>query len=162
MLIIARPFFMAAKSALMKNLYKPILIAIIALLICFAILDSAKSAPMSSSAQVFTWHTGTMTTTETYGNVLWGDGEIYPHQTAEFYWIIDQNDALTNPLTITLQVSPDKSNWFDHNTMPIILLNNAADVTAYTSTSIAGRYYRIVSTPDNTNTLTMTLKVVLR
>jgi len=147
----------------MKNLYKPFLIAVVLLIISLGSLP-VSSAPPQSAPQVFTWHTGSMTTTETFGETAWGDGTIYPHQYADIFYQVTQTSVTTdvNPITMTLQVSPNNSDWFDHNTTSSIFAGVITDTSAYTTAAIQGRYYRLVPTLENTNTVTLTLRVNLR
>lgn len=78
---------------------------------------------------------------------------------ADVYWTIDQGTT-PNTLTLKLQTSPDAVIWAD---LVTLATNNTTDVSgAYTTTALVGRYYRITATAGNTQTVTPTIKTVLR
>ena len=80
---------------------------------------------------------------------------------ADVYYSIDQGTA-TNTLTITLQVSPDKSTFLSHSTNSALLTASSADTTSYTPTiPVHLQHFRIAATVANTNTVTPTIKVYL-
>lgn len=78
--------------------------------------------------------------------------------TAEVWYSIDQ--GTTNTITLRLDNSPDGTMW--KTTYATVVSANAADATGYTTATIVGRYYRIYATVANTNTVTPTVKVILK
>lgn len=78
--------------------------------------------------------------------------------TAEIWYAIDQ--GTTNTVTLRVDVSPDGSMW--KTTYATVVANNAADATGYITPTINGRYFRIYATVSNTNTVTPTVKAILR
>lgn len=87
----------------------------------------------------------------------WSTGET-AYTSAEVWYSIDQ--GTTNTITLRLDASPDGTIWKTGHTT--VVSANAADATSYTTSTIAGRYFRIYATVVNTNTVTPTIKVVLR
>lgn len=77
---------------------------------------------------------------------------------AEVWYDIDQ--GTTNTVTLRLDVSPDGSMW--KTTYATVVSNNAADATGYITPTINGRFFRVYATVANTNTVTPTVKVILR
>jgi len=133
------------------------LVAIIAFLIplaFFAPVQAGQSA--TPRPEVFTLNTAVITNATTWT----GPDTIGQHEKIDVFYIIDQTDI--NTLTLTLQVSPDNTNWADHSTKSAVVTSNAADATSYITGGVEGLYYRITSTHGNTSEVTPTIKVVLR
>jgi hypothetical protein len=78
--------------------------------------------------------------------------------TAEVWYSIDQ--GTTNTITLYLDASPDNSLW--KTGYATVVSANEADATSYTTATIVGRYYRIRADVTNTNTITPTIKVILK
>jgi hypothetical protein len=104
-------------------------------------------------------NTTSIATTTTFAGGDWAGGKE-PYTTADIFTFIDQADV--NTLTLTLQVSPDNTTFVDHSASSALVTNNAADANAYTAAAIHGRFFQIVATAGNTNTVTPTIIVVLR
>ncbi|RLC72516.1 MAG: hypothetical protein DRI81_16265 [Chloroflexi bacterium] len=78
--------------------------------------------------------------------------------TAEIWYSIDQ--GTTNTMTLYLDASPDNSIW--KTGVKTVVSANEADASGYETQTIVGRYFRIRATVANTNTITPTIKVVLK
>jgi hypothetical protein len=124
---------------------------------------SAQAAPEMVRVQVSTLNAAAITTTTNFGGSRWSDlGTDQPATIAEVYLLINLDDTAINTTTFTLQVSPDGTNWLNHSSASALASSVATDTNTYTRTTVEGTHYRIVASPTNTNTLTPTIKVVLR
>lgn len=88
--------------------------------------------------------------------VLWLKGSD-PFDNADIFTVIDQ--GTTNTITVKLQYSPDNSNWFDYATL---VSANTADASSSYTVTVAGMYVRANLDVGNSNTVTPTVKMVLR
>ena len=72
-------------------------------------------------------------------------------------------EGTVNTLTLTIEVSPDGTNWYAHALSPTLVSNIATTSNGYVgSIPVQGAQYRIVATVSNTNSVTPVLKSVLR
>lgn len=120
-----------------------------------------RAAPEAVRTEVTTLNSAAIATTTTWSGGRWSAlGRDAPPTIAEVYWFIDVGTV--NTTTLVLQVSPDNSTWVNHSTASALATNVATDTNAYTRTTIEGLYYRVQATATNTETLTPTIKVLLR
>lgn len=83
------------------------------------------------------------------------------YQYVDMYYNIDQTTV--NTLDLELEVSQDGSTWVNHNDNAVLLNDNAADASGYVDSTPLHLYqWRIVANLTNTNTVTPTIKVVMR
>lgn len=80
--------------------------------------------------------------------------QLPTYKVLDVQYVIDQDDAATNTLTLTLQWSNDNTNWSDG---PAIVANNSADADSMVQVVNMGRYARINNNVANTNTVTVTV-----
>ena len=90
----------------------------------------------------------------------WAEGDP-PHASADIFMDVDQGSTV-NTLTLVLQVSHDNSNWYNHAASSALMTDNAADIATYSAVTINGLYFRVAATVANTETVTPTIRVVLR
>lgn len=124
------------------------------------------AAPLQDGpVQVFVLNTAGIAATTTFTPTATGGrwsalGTDRPPVTAEIWLTV--SEPTVNTTTLALQVSPDNSTWLAHSTIGALATDVVTDTTVYTTAAIHGVYYRIVATVSNTQTLTPTIKVVLR
>jgi hypothetical protein len=120
-----------------------------------------QAAPAGRAVEAITLNTAAVATSTTWSGGRWSAlGSDDPAMTAEIWLFVDVGTV--NTTTFGLQVSPDNSTWVDHSTAGTLAADVAADTNQFTVAAVQGVYYRIVATMTNTNTLTPTIKVVLR
>jgi len=136
------------------------LIVFVAILATAAIVGGLSAEPTQGASLPITVNSALITQTTTFDRSQWSNvGGV--ETSAEIFYDIDQGST-PNTLTLKLQASPDIVQWTDYSTF---VTDNLADVTAYTTTNILGRYFRIVATvpvTGNAEPVTATIKVVLR
>lgn len=134
------------------------LLAITLLLGTLAVLDQAQPVEAAASNPVVI-NTAGITASGVLGSssYQWASTQSTA-STAEVWYSIDQ--GTTNTITIRLDNSPDGTMW--KTTYATVVSANAADATGYTTATIVGRYYRLYATVANTNTVTPTVKVILK
>ena len=130
----------------------------IALLILIAAIGyPVLAAPVEvSNPQVFTLNSTGIAASQNFAGI----GPMGQHEQMQIFMFVDQGTV--NTTTLVLQVSPDNETFVNHSTGSALLTNNAADADSYKSVAVEGLYYRIAATLANTNTVTPTIKVVLR
>lgn len=144
----------------MKTRVVSLMLALMLLALMVGAVSIAPLAPAQAAdapLTVITVNTAAITASTNWTGRVWADG-YDQHTTADIYWFIDQGGT-PNTLTVKLQTSPDGTNWADHTTL---VSNNVADANSYTSKSIVGKFFRLTGTAGNSQSVTPTLKVVLR
>lgn len=137
----------------------PILASAALVVVALSPFTNTQASPEVVTIQAVTLNSDAITTTTTFtGNRWTALGTDQPHTVAEIYFVVDI--ATVNTTTFALQVSPDGTNWFDSNAGTLATV--VTDTSVYTRVNIDGAQYRIVATAENTNTLTPTIKLVLR
>lgn len=118
---------------------------------------------LAAGVEVHTLNTAPITSTTNFGGERWAAvGVDQPPTVAEIYLLVDLDDTAINTTTFTLQVSPDGVTWLDHGSASALATALVTDTNTYSRTTVDGIFYRIVATPSTTDTLTPTVKVVLR
>lgn len=122
----------------------------------------AQDGRLTSPAGTMVLAAGTAgITADTYytGTTAWVKG-YGPFEYADIFTKITMGTV--NTTTVTLQVSPDNTNWFNAN-VPYYTLQSAvvATTSAYTSTTPQGLYFRIFVDVANSSAITPTIKVTL-
>ena len=119
------------------------------------------AAPDRAAVQVVTLNSTSVATSTTWTGGRWSiQGAENPATKAEVWLFVDETTA--NTTTFGLQISPDNTTWLPHSTAGTLATDIAADANSFVTLDIQGAYYRVVATATNTNTLTPTIKVVLR
>lgn len=120
-------------------------------------LEPALDGPV----QVINLASAAIATTTTWTGGRWSAlGTDRPPTKAEIWLTVVE--PTVNTTTFVLQVSPDNSTWLAHKAIGTLASSVATNTSIYTATTIEGVYYRVVATVSNTQTLTPTIKVVLR
>lgn len=136
----------------------PVLLGLLLLVGGLASLALAPETQGTPDPQVITVNTTAIATDTNFTGYVWGR-----YSSADLFYRIDQTDAATNSTSLELEVSPDGSNWYDHTISGTLLADSAADANGYIGSIAAnGFYWRVVANTSNTNTLTPSLKMVLR
>jgi hypothetical protein len=86
-----------------------------------------------------------------------GAMEISSFSWADFAYTVDEGTS--NPFTVTVQYSNDKSNWVSGAT---IAANVSSDGSDMTRLPLFGQYMRLSADVENTNTVTLTLSALAR
>jgi hypothetical protein len=116
---------------------------------------------VAGPVQVVNLNTASIITTTTFAGGRWSAlGSDTPATQAEIFLFVDETTV--NTTTFVLQVSPDGTTWVNHSTGSALATDVAADSNTYKVAAIEGVFYQIVATASNSNTLTPTIKVVLR
>lgn len=134
--------------------------AVVFALVITGLLYVAPPQTQAAAPQVFTFGGSSIAANTTYGGLKWSEGNP-PHLESDFFVEIDQGSSV-NTMTLGLQVSPDNTNWYTHTATSEIISDNAADASTYITATIHGLYFRIQAYVVNTNTVTPTIRVVLR
>lgn len=146
----------------MKKQFKlSVLSVLLAAVLLIGVMLALQSTPQPVSAAGASWpqliNTASIAADTTFTARQWNwDGN--DKTTAEVWYSIDQ--GTTNTVTLYLDASPDNSMW--KTSYATVVSANAADATSYTTATIVGRYYRIRADVSNTNTITPTIKVILK
>lgn len=124
---------------------------------------NAAAAPDAVRVQTITLNTSAITEATNFGGDRWSAiGVDNPPTVAEVYLLIDIDGSAVNTTTFTLQVSPDGTNWLNHSSASALASSVATDTNTYTRTTVEGTHFRVVAAPTNNETLTPTIKVILR
>ena len=137
----------------MKRVLLPVVLAAVLLVTA---LGSVAAVPNAAPVRVITVNSAPVATDTTFRTLDWAG-----YQYADIFYRIDEGTV--NTTTLELEVSPDGLNWYDHNDVPAIVSNVAADTNGYTdSVQVEGYKFRIIANVTNTNTVTPNIKMVLR
>jgi hypothetical protein len=139
----------------MKRVLLPVVLAAVLLVTA---LGSVAAVPNAAPVRVINVNSVPVATDTTFRTLDWAG-----YQYADIFYRVDVNAGAVNTTTLELEVSPDGSNWYDHNDVPAIVSNVAADANGYTdSVQVEGYKFRIIANVTNTNTVTPNIKMVLR
>lgn len=107
-------------------------------------------------------NTGQITQTTNFTGQSWGS---QGYSLADVYYNVDQVATYPAVLTLTLQVSPNNSNWYTYVAATDVLTNSSTDTSGYTATlPVHLQFFRITATVSNTvagTAVTPTIKVLL-
>ncbi|HEX9925305.1 MAG TPA: hypothetical protein VGD99_21795 [Anaerolineae bacterium] len=124
---------------------------------------NAAAAPEAVRVVASTLNTSAITEETNFGGSRWSAlGVDTPPTVAEVYLLIDIDDSAVNTTTFTLQVSPDGTNWLNHSSASALATAIDVDTDTYTRTTVEGTHFRVVAAPTNNESLTPTIKVILR
>ena len=145
-----------------KRLIRFLVPLVIGFVLIGVLVATLRAAPSQAGpVQVVNLNTASIITTTTFAGGRWSAlGTDTPPITAEVWLFVDETTV--NTTTFVLQVSPDGTTYVNHSTVSALASDVAADSNTYKVATIEGVFYQIVATLTNTNTLTPTIKVVLR
>lgn len=131
--------------------------------------ETAESRAASALPRLVSVNTTGITQTQYLGSAFeWYRGST-PFTWADIYYSIDQ--GTTNTVTLSLEVSPDGTNYVSFvpkadpgltDASANIVASNAADASGYVSAEIAMRFFKVKATVTNSELVTPTVKVWLR
>lgn len=130
---------------------------VLGLLLIVGMLGSVAAAPQPAplAARVVTINTGAIAADTNFRAIDWSS-----YTEADLFYRV--TEGTVNTLTLELEVSPDGTNWYDHN-ISGTLVTVATTTNGYAgSISVEGAQFRIVANATNTQTITPNLKIVLR
>jgi hypothetical protein len=152
------------KSVVVVAVAMALMLAMAVLLSGPAVPSYADTVPTPVGAQAGSGNTSWLAVDFASASAKAADGassgfQLPGYDSLDVQFVIDQNDAATNTITINAQWSNDNSNWSDG---PAIVSANAADADGMVQVANMGRYTRMYYNLTNTNTVTVTVKAIAK